>query len=380
MSKHLLLTLSALLLQLPTYAQQPAEITHIVAAIEKDKFHGWPANNGAWQWDDELLVGFTQGEYDVRDSHNIQGIQQSMFTRSTDGGLTWQMFDPDNFLDDDNIKWLPNGKKKLTKSIDFTHSGFAMRIFATSYHGNDDPAGGFYYSYDRGKAWNGPYFLGDINNHEKLKGKILSPRTDYIVMSSRECFIFISAKDENETRRLACIKTANGGLSFDFVAWVNPQTDQSDALMPCTIRLQDGQFLLAFRRINVDQSILESSIDVYLSTDRCQSWQYLSTVKEIKHNSNPPAMVQLDDGRVCCIYGDRDTAKLCGKYSSDSGKTWGSEFTLRDNYEKSNDSDDWADMGYPRLLKRSDGHLVAVYYWASQKHPQHYIEATIWKP
>ena len=104
--------------------------------------------------------------------------------------------------------------------------------------------------------------------------------------------------------------------------------------------MQGDQFLLAFRKINVDQSILESTIDAYLSTDRCQSWQYLSTVKEIKHNSNPPAMVQLDDGRLCCIYGDRDTAKLCGKYSSDSGKTWGSEFTLRDNYEKSDDSDD----------------------------------------
>ena len=97
-------------------------------------------------------------------------------------------------------------------------------------------------------------------------------------------------------------------------------------------------FLLAFRKINVDQSILESSIDVYLSTDRCLTWQYHSTVKEIKHNSNPPAMVKLDDGRLCCIYGDRDTAKLCGKYSSDSGKTWGSEITLRDNYEKSNAS------------------------------------------
>ena len=171
MPKQHLLIITALLLQLPVCAQQPTEIAHVVAAIERDKFHGWPANNGAWQWGDELLVGFTQGDYSVRDSHNIDGIQQSMFTRSTDGGQTWRMFDPENFLDDDNIKWLPQGKTKLSTPIDLTHPGFAMRLFATGYHGNDDPAGGFYYSYDRGKSWIGPYFLGDINNHKELQGK-----------------------------------------------------------------------------------------------------------------------------------------------------------------------------------------------------------------
>jgi hypothetical protein len=103
----------------------------------------------------------------------------------------------------------------------------------------------------------------------------------------------------------------------------------------------------------------------------------LRTVKEIRNNSNPPALVPLDDGRLCCVYGDRDTSKIAGKYSSDDGRTWGTEFTIRSNYAK---SDDWADMGYPRLLKRTDGKLVAVYYWASSEHPQNYIEAATWKP
>ena len=166
---HLLaISIGSLLLQNPTVAQQPQSIKYVVAAIEKDKFHGWPANNGAWQWGDEFVVGFTQGDYGDRDGHNILGIQQSKFTRSTDGGKTWEMFDPDNFLDDKNIKWLPAGKKLLEKPIDFRSRGFALRIFATGYHGNDDPAGGFYYSYDRGATWNGPYFLGDINNTAEL--------------------------------------------------------------------------------------------------------------------------------------------------------------------------------------------------------------------
>jgi hypothetical protein len=102
-------------------------------------------------------------------------------------------------------------------------------------------------------------FLGDINSHEELKGKLLSPRTDYIVTGQHECFIFISAQDvgDSNRRRLACIKTSDGGLSFDFVSWITPQTNQYNAIMPCTIRLDGNRFLLAFRRINVGESAFE---------------------------------------------------------------------------------------------------------------------------
>jgi hypothetical protein len=85
----------------------------------------------------------------------------------------------------------------------------------------------------------------------------------------------------------------------------------------------------------------------------------------------------MDDGRLCCIYGDRDAAKLCGKYSMDEGRTWEKEFVIRDDYES---LDDWGDMGYPRLVQRPDGRLVAMYYWASPDHPQHYIAASVWTP
>ena len=78
-----------------------SQFQHVIAAIEKDKFHGWPANNGAWSWGDEILVGYTQADFDVARGHNLTGIQESKFARSTDGGETWRMFDPENFLDDE---------------------------------------------------------------------------------------------------------------------------------------------------------------------------------------------------------------------------------------------------------------------------------------
>lgn len=368
----------------PGMAQQPADIRHVVAAIEKDRFHGWPANNGAWQWGDELLVGFTQGDYDSVDGHNIKGIEESKFARSRDGGESWEMFDPDNFLDDENVKWLPQGKKKLTSPIDFKHGGFAMRVFGTGYHGNDDPAGGFYYSYDRGATWNGPYYLGDINSHEALRDKALTPRTDYLVLGKRECIVFITARDNGNndannrgSQRIACIRTVDGGVSFELLSWITPASDEYRTIMPCTIQLSANEFVTAFRKINVDKSQLESTIDTYHSADQGRSWSFLSTIKEIKFNSNPPALLKLADGRLCCVYGDRDVGKIAGKMSNDSGKSWGQEFTIRADYV---DSDDWADMGYPRLAQRSDGKLVAMYYWASPEHPQHYIAASIWQP
>jgi hypothetical protein len=379
MRRIISLAIAVLVVNSYLFAQPSTKIKHVIVAIEKDRFHGWPANNGAWHWGDEILVGFTQGDFKVKEGHTITGIQESKFARSLDGGETWKMFDPENFLDDDNIKWLPWGKKYLDSAINFRDPGFAMRIFATGYHGNDDPEGGFYYSYDRGNNWNGPYYLGNINEQPELAGKTLTPRTDYIIMGEKECFIFITAKTSNKgrTSRIACIHTNDGAKSFDFKTWVTPADANSNAIMPNTVQLSANKFVLTYRNIRVDKSQLESSIDAFVSTDRCANWKYLSTIKEIKHNSNPPAIVNLSDGRLCCIYGDRDNLTIAGKYSVDDGRTWGKEFIIRDNFKGLGD---WGDMGYPRLMQRSDGKLVAMYYWASPENPQQHIAASIWTP
>ena len=375
----LIVMLSAATLCGAARAEQTVDAQHYIAAIEEGRFHGWPANNGAWQWGNEILVGFTQADFDPRDGHNIKGIQESEFARSLDGGETWRMFDPANFLDDENIQWLPEGKTLLDEPMDFAHEGFALRVFAAGYHGNNDPDGGFYYSYDRGETWNGPHFLGRLHDHPELKGKRLTPRTDYIVTGPRSCFIFITADQKAPERisRIACIKTGDGGLTFDFVTWITPAAPEYRAIMPQTIRLSNGDYLLAFRKIFADRSKMESAIDTCLSEDECSTWRPRSRVKEIRNNSNPPTLVELKDGRVCCVYGDRDAQRIAGKYSDDKGKTWGEEFVVRERYQS---VDGWADMGYPRMFQRPDGKLAVMYYWASAEHPQQHIACSIWEP
>ena len=81
-----------------------------------------------------------------------------------------------------------------------------------------------------------------------MKGKHLSARTAYLAPGSRECLSFISAKPPHEGEagnRVGCIRTVDGGLSFEFL-----------------------------------------------------SWDFLSTVKITEPHSNPPALLKLADGRL----------------------------------------------------------------------------------
>ncbi len=354
-------------------------IKHTIAAIEEDKFLGWPANNGLWQWGDEILVGFTRGDIAESSGHNITGIEESLFTRSIDGGETWEMFKPDDFMDDDNIKWVPEKKKQLESPLNFKHEGFAMRIFATGYHGNDDPEGGFYYSYDRGATWEGPWYLGEIHKHPELRDHKITARTDYMVTGDKEMYLFISVRNEN-VQRLACIKTEDGGVSYEFVSWITPAEYDVyvNTVMSSTVQISEDKFIISYRKIYPALSNREGNgVEVAITEDRGRTWNIMSQVKYFESSSNPPALLELQDGRLICVYGDRHNSRLSGKYSEDGGKTWGEEYIIRDNFT---DGTSYWDFGYPVLLQRDDGRILTIYYWASEENMQQHIAVSMWDP
>ena len=72
-------------------------VRHVKVYFEKGRFGRWPANHGIWSWGNEILVGFSRGNYkDLGDRHHIdrEKPEAHMLARSLDGGETWTIEDP----------------------------------------------------------------------------------------------------------------------------------------------------------------------------------------------------------------------------------------------------------------------------------------------
>ncbi len=354
-------------------------ISHSIFYTQPHTFAGWPANNGAWAWGDELLVGFTVGAYVIQPGHRIAEPYANLLARSLDGGKTWTTENPVNFVG------RMSSKSQLNSPIDFSHPGFALRVFSTAYHGCEDPEGGFFYSLDRGQSWQGPHpFTGLIPQVEEFYQNQspvfhppssvaieLTPRTDYLVESSDQLLIQLSVRQADAwgSDRVFSARTRDGGRSFDFISWMVPPTDPYRGVMPSTARLSDGRLVSAVRRRNMEYP--DGWIDCYYSSDQAGSWIFLSKVGDCgEANGNPPALVLLPDGRLACAYGNRTKRQMLLRFSLDGGESWGDEMIIRQG-------DIFNDFGYPRLLVRADGSLVLFYYWADAELPEQHITATI---
>ncbi len=344
---------------------QFVEGENIVVVHHPDFFHGWPANNGLWSWGDEIVVGLIRSPYRYdRLHHSFQKTQQTaLLARSTDGGRSWTIEDPEHFVRDGGVP------RSLQRPIDFSHPLLAIRV----------ERDGFYYSYDRGKTWQGPSLFNGLDMGE------LTSRTDYLPLDRNRCLFFLSCVDNrvkaNLPDRAFCARTDDGGRSFQFLSWMT-ETDTIRSVMPSTIRIGEGHLLSALRRRYDPPGSgrfrpQQNWIDVYQSLDNGASWTFLSKVADTDNgtwNGNPPTLVQLRDGRLCVLYGCRAVpVGIRARLSADGGKTWGKEIILRSDALSK-------DIGYTRAAVRPDGNVVTLYYFTTQEHKQQHIAATIWDP
>jgi hypothetical protein len=345
---------------------------HITVYAPQGQFAGWPANNGLWSWGNEILVGCSVGTFEAQKGHSVSGPIHSVLLRSLEGGESWTAEIPVGYLND------PQPLKDLDHGLDFTGDGFAMRVIGTGYHGTDEPAGGFFVSADRGHTWEGPCRFGGLATHEDLQGLQMTPRTDYLLTGPESCLVFLSVRNPETwgADRVFCAQTDDAGDSFRFVGWMVPPTDPYRAVMPSTVCCPDGTLVSAARRRDMRGG--PCWIDAYSSADGGATWAFLSRVGETgEWNGNPPALARLQNGRLCCVYGNRSRKQMIARFSTDQGQTWEPEIVLRDDFAS---VDGEPDFGYPRLTQRPDGCLMAIYYWATDGHPQQHISATIWTP
>lgn len=364
----------------PEVPEAAPELVHVVAAGEEGRFAGWPANNGsaAWTWGNELLVGFSYGPFEEKDGHNIvipeEGFASSRLARSLDGGLTWAMEDPEGYVGDGGETTDPPG------GIDFSNPGFAFRVEGRGYLASTRDSGAFFYSYDKGRTWEGPFNFGGLLEHPDLQGREFTPRTDYMVMGPEELLVFLSARDPEHSRsdKVFVARTTDSGQTFELHSWVVPWSDPHRAVMPATVRISDTKLVTAIRRRTMEPGA--GWVDTYVSPDAGASWSFLSRVGETGgENGNPPGLVRLADGRLFCVYGNRDRRDIVGRYSLDEGVTWEPEILLRDGY-LADSFNEGNDLGYPRVTQNADGKLVAAYYWVTEERPHTHIAVTMWDP
>lgn len=349
------------------------EPRHVVVYHEAGKYGGWPANHGIWSWGDEILVGFTVGDYlDMGDSHHInrETPELHFLGRSMDGGETWTVRDPgkEGYLIPEGgfLQRVERTDVEIPKArepeggVEFSHPDFAMTVRTTDINSGSSR---FFYSYDRGKVWEGPFLLPNFG------APGTAARTDYIVNGKDDCFAFITAaKQDGDEGRPMCIRTRDGGKTWTMEGWIGPEPE-GFSIMPATVRLDDGALLTAVRRREGERRWIAA----YRSEDEGKTWEYLNDPVEDAGIGNPAAMIKLRDGRLALAYGFRgEPYSIRGKLSDDEGMTWGDDVVLRD------DGGD-RDVGYPRMVQRADGKLVVVYYFNSPSlGPERFIGATIW--
>ncbi len=354
--------------------EPPGVVRHVDVYREDGRFAGWPANHGIWSWGDEILVGFSRGTYKDRGKfHHIDHDrpEEVMLARSRDGGATWTVERPappgalsgtpgmrHGRMPDDAPTEHPG---PLVEPIDFSRPDFAMTVRMEN---SNNGASRYYYSYDRGHSWHGPFAL-PLFGQPGVMG-----RTDYLIAGPRDCLLFLTASKANGREgRPFCARTTDGGKSWRFVAFIGPEPS-GYAIMPSTVRLGPAELVTTIRRLDAPRSW----IDAYASHDDGRSWAFLSTPEPDTGEGNPPSLLRLADGRLCLVYGVRARPYgIRARLSGDRGKTWGPAIILRDDGGST-------DVGYVRSVVRPDGKVVAVYYYSDNTGPTRYIGATIFEP
>jgi hypothetical protein len=364
---------------------------HVVVYRKEKKFAGWPANYGMWIWDNEIVVGFTECTFQAGGGFHARTEQAPAYpmqSRSLDGGVSWETtlmpaFSPGGrgFSADEHMIYelrvaraIELGLEPLPRpcpgGIDFTAKDSGILCARTGLGGGT--LAWFYITNNRAHTWKGPYAF-------PLFGQSgIEARTDYIVNSKDECTFFLTAarEDGGEGAGVFLVRTSDGGKTFDFISWV-ARSEEAEIIMPSSIRVDSNTLLTAVRcsQAGGDFEIVPTWIDVYESTNNGNTWHFLSRpVENAGIGGNPPAMIRLNDGRVCLTYGYRAAPfGIRARLSSDGGKTWGEIIHLRDD-------GGCPDIGYPRTVQRPDGWIVTVYYFNDHPETERYIAATIWKP
>jgi hypothetical protein len=325
-------------------------------------FAGWPANHGAWQWGNELLVGFLTGTADRQmgneGGHAIRPPYVKMLARSNNGGESWYSYVP-------NVDFEASGRLASAPPANLDLGKTPVRVCGRYDTGGDHcrQGGGFYVSFDKGVNWEGPYRFDGLEN--EFEG--VNHNTSRTREMGDTLFLTAAKKNQWGTDYTFTAKFKDG----KFYKEAKVLKDSYRAVMPAYAEMRD-QRIVALRRKGGGHNWID-----IVSSDFGGPWRLTAQADKTAgvantgtHNGNPPALCMANNFYILA-YGDR-SAKTINVTISANGKTWRAPHVLRRGT--------CHDIGYPQLFVREDGLVVCVYYWADHDNEDHRIESTIFNP
>lgn len=227
-------------------------------------------------------------------------------------------------------------------------------------------------SNDNGHTWSAPKF---INTKGMPFSNLEGPTDAPIEMPDGSILMGIigySPQGDKGNRAAVMLRSTDKGQSWQYLSTManDPGGKLGGFMEPGIARTKSGRIISVMRNHGPDQALYATWSD-----DDGKTW---APVQKTAMTGHPADVIQLADGRVMATYGIRTGphAKPGGIracFSNDNGKTWdiGTEIQLR------NDFLNW-DTGYPESLQLPDGQVMTVYYY--NLFGKYFIGATWWKP
>jgi hypothetical protein len=319
---------------------------------------------------------------------HLDPTARGVMVRSRDGGRTWSpkiVFDDETYrfsqTQDPPIMELSDGRLLVTLyswSISPLPMGFpsSRRAFVATFEGLWTRA-----SADGGLTWT-PRRPVSVEGLPPLSARV--PPVEL-----PDGTLVMAVYDEGPKRsglewsRCWSIRSTDRGLTWGGAALIaEDEQHRRNFEEPSLLRLRNGK-LLTMMRITAGRSPLwPDEKEGYLwqseSADGGRSWS-----KPVKTAiwGYPADVIELQDGRLLCVYGyRRKPYGLRAVISRDGGGAWdmSREIVLRD------DGGD-RDLGYPSSVEFPDGRVLTVYWIHHEKpgDPQsatRYVAGTFWRP
>lgn len=288
--------------------------------------------------------------------------------RSTDRGKTWSASwtAVDEQFDDRNpaMGQLRDGTIVLayviTSGYDETglrfKDGRTERVFDGVY---------LIYSKDNGRTWSKP--VRDAGIHKFYAGKgAVSPYGKIIQLPDGTVLMAVYFEFfDDRGNQSYLFRSGDGGKTWGEPVLLGAHYNETGIA-----RLRDGRLLAAMR------SEKGGHIAITESADQGRTWS--SPTRVTGDNEHPADLIQLRDGRVLMVFGERNAPRGVHAIISPDGRKWDNSkaIVLADDAPN-------VDCGYPSSVETATGQVVTLYYQvddAKNAPASASARAILWKP